>query len=109
MLRRLFRIRRSRTKSLESAIRQVAEASADAVLHLVRTRISGMGPFEARGYIRARAGVTVRVHARAAMAAQTDLAMPWETIAAHASERVAPIVLKKLADDARNVARRRAA
>jgi hypothetical protein len=109
MLRRLFRLRRSRTKSIETTIRQVAEASADAVLHLVRTRVSGMGPFEARGYIRARAGVTIRRHARAALAAQTDLAMPWETIAAHASERVAPLVLRRLAEDARTVARHRAA
>jgi hypothetical protein len=109
MLRRLFRVRRSRTKSIETLVRQVAEASADAVLHLVRTQLTGMGPFEARGYIRARAGVTVRRHARAAMAAHADLITPWETIAAHASERVAPLVLRKLAEDARTVARRRAA
>jgi hypothetical protein len=109
MLRQLFRIPGSRSKSIEAIVRQVAESSADAVLQLVRGRISGMGPFEARGYIRARAGVTVRRHARVAASARADLATPWETIAAHASERVAPLVLRKFSEDARAVARHRAA
>lgn len=109
MLRQLFRLPGSRSKAIETLVREVAEASADAVLQVVRGHVAGMGPFEARGYIRARAGVTVRRHARVAASRQTDLAMPWETIAAHASERVAPLVLRKLSEDARTNARRRAA
>jgi hypothetical protein len=109
MLRQLFRIPGSRSKSIEAVVRQVAEASANSVLQLVRGRVAGMGPFEARGYIRAHAGVTIRRHARLAASRQTDLATPWETIAAHASERVAPLVLRKLSEVARTIARQRAA
>lgn len=109
MLRQLFRLPGSRSKSIEAVIRQVAESSVDAVLQAVRGRLAGMGPFEARGYIRARAGVAVRRHARIAVSRQADVTTPWETIAAHASERVAPLVLRKLSEDARSTARRRVA
>jgi hypothetical protein len=109
MLRQLFRLPGSRSKSIETMVRQVAEASVDAVLHAVRGQIAEMGPFEARGYIRARAGVMVRRHARVAVSQQGDVTTPWETIAAHASDRVAPLVLRRLSEDARSTVRRRVA
>jgi hypothetical protein len=106
MLRQLFAAARSRRQAIDALVRQISEASAAAVEPLVRRRVARMSPCEARGYIRARAGVDIRRRTRAAVAARTDVAMPWEMIAARASERVGGLVQRRLAAESRGAAAR---
>jgi hypothetical protein len=86
-----------RRRSLDSLVRQVAEASVEAVCLLVGERIESMTLCEARGYVRARAGREIRRQARAAFANQPGMDPVWETLVVlRAAERIAPLALRKL-------------
>ncbi len=102
MLRLLFSAARSQRHAIDIMVQQVAEGSVEAVERLVRRRVAGMGPSEARGYIRARAGREIRSRVRVAVASRPELVAVWESIAARASERIAPLVLRRLAAEARS-------
>jgi hypothetical protein len=92
----------SRRQMIDAIARQVAAASVEDVERLVRRRIAKMGPCEARGYIRARAGREIRRRARLAVAMRPSMAASWETIAVRASDRIAPLVMRRLAAEARS-------
>lgn len=102
MLRQLFGAARSQRHAIDAIVQQVSEGSVEAVERLVRRRVAGMGPSEARGYIRARAGREIRRQVRVAVASRPELGGVWESIAVRASERIAPLVLRRLAAEARS-------
>ena len=96
-------------QALEELVRHVAEVSVDAVVRLVGQRIDGMGPCEARGYIRGRAGRIDPPHARQAVMRHPVADESWENaVAVRASDRVAPLVVRQLSIAASRAAEPRA-
>lgn len=76
--------------------RQVASASFDNVTSLVAEQIEGMSFSEARGYVRARAAVTVRKQARQVISqAGSDMTLV-EEVARLATEQLLPQVLRQV-------------
>jgi hypothetical protein len=104
MMGQIFHAAVLRRQAIDALARHVAEASVETVIPLVARRVSAMGPCEARGYIRARAGREIRRQARLALP-HVDMAGPsWEAaVIARASDRVAPLVLRRLAATPVNV------
>jgi hypothetical protein len=81
----------------EAMVRHVAAASVDVVRSLVIDRAIGMGPTEARGYIRGRGGLEVRKQTRLALSRHADVDPEWETLMAQrAADRVAATMLREL-------------
>lgn len=77
--------------------RQVASASFDNVTTLVAEQIEGMSFSEARGYVRARAAVTVRKQARQVLSQQAGSDMTLvEEVARLATEQLLPQVLRQV-------------
>jgi hypothetical protein len=109
MIGQLLRAAGSRRRTIDALVRQVAEASADVVVDIVADKLAGMGPCEARGYIRARAGREVRRRAWLAVRREAELSGAWEAIAVRASDRVPPLVMRRLSAAARAAEPRRVA
>jgi hypothetical protein len=75
----------------------VAEVSVETVTQMVGDRVAKMGPSEARGYIRGRAGRAIRRYTRLAVARHAVAEASWENaVAVRASDRVAPLVMRQL-------------
>lgn len=86
-----------RRRTIDALVLRVAESSAVAVAQLVANRLAGMSVCEARGYIRARAGLEIRRQARLAFSSQSGMNSTWEPLVVlRASEKVAPVVLRQL-------------
>jgi hypothetical protein len=97
MTGQFLRILGSRRRLMDGVVRLVAEQSAAAVSRVVAGRIHGMSLCEARGYIRARAGVEIRRQTRAAISREVNSDMAWENaVAARATERVVALVMRQL-------------
>jgi hypothetical protein len=98
MLRQFFAARRSRRATFDALVRYVVEASVERVAAIVAESIVNMGLCEARGYIRGRSGLEIRRHARQAVARRADVPADWERhVAVAAAERIAPLVMRRLA------------
>lgn len=99
-------------RTIDGLVEHVANASLENASRLTADRTTGMSPWEARGYVRARAGREVRRQARMALESHPELASAHEAIARRASDRVASLVLRRLsaaASPRNRVAPRRAA
>ncbi len=97
MIGQFFALRGSHRRSLDSLVRQVAEQCAPTVSALTAGRVDAMSVCETRGYIRARAGVLVRRHARAAMSRVPASSASLEPlVAARATERVVALVMRQM-------------
>jgi hypothetical protein len=97
MFGQLFSEAGSRRQMFEAMVRHVAAASVDVVRSLVIDRAIGMGPTEARGYIRGRGGLEVRKQTRLALSRHADVDPEWETLMAQrAADRVAATMLREL-------------
>jgi hypothetical protein len=97
MFGQLFSAAGSRRQMFEAMVRHVAAASVDVVRSLVIDRAIGMGPTEARGYIRGRGGLEVRKQTRLALSRHADVDPEWETLMAQrAADRVAATMLREL-------------
>jgi hypothetical protein len=82
---------------MDGVVRLVAEQSAAAVGRVVASRVQGMTLCEARGYIRARAGVEIRRQTRAALGREVNSDAAWENaVTARATERVVALVMRQL-------------
>jgi hypothetical protein len=98
MFGQLFSAAGSRRQTFDALVRHIAAASVDAVRSLVVDRAVGMGPTEARGYIRGRGGREVRKQTRLALQRHADADPAWETLLAQrAADRVAAMMLRELA------------
>lgn len=97
MIGHFFALRGSHRRSLDALVRQVAEQCAPAVSALTAGRVDAMSVCETRGYIRARAGVLVRRHARAAASREFAGSATLEAlVAARATERVVALVMRQM-------------
>ena len=98
MLGQLFGAQSSRRRAFEELVRHVAEVSVERVCQMVGSSTLGMGPSEARGYIRGRAGREIRRQARLAVWRHSEADASWENdVAVRAADRVAPLVMRQLA------------
>ena len=92
-----LRILGSRRRLMDGVVRLVAEQSVAAVCRVVSSRISGMSMCEARGYIRARAGLEIRRQSRLALSRELGADADWENaVVARATERVVAQVMRQL-------------
>lgn len=105
-----------RERLLEAIARHVADVSVDGVCRRITLAIDQMSVCEARGYIRARAAAEVAQRAQQALAAFPRVPHAWQgAVVTLATERVAPLVLRKIASttsratERTTAARRRAA
>jgi hypothetical protein len=97
MTGQFLRILGSRRRLMDGVVRLVAEQSAAAVSRVVAGRIHGMSLCEARGYVRARAGVEVRRQTRTALCREVNSDAAWKNaVAARATERVVALVMRQL-------------
>ncbi len=98
MLRQFLAARRSRRATFDALVRYVVEASVERVAAAVATPVVNMSLCEARGYIRGRSGLEIRRQARQAVARRADVPAAWEYhVAVAAAERIAPLVIRRLA------------
>ena len=98
MIRQLLSAGRVRTSTIDLLARQVAEASVEAVCRAVAHHVIGMGPCEARGYIRGRAGREIRRQTRWAVSRHIGVdAEASAAIVARAADRAPALVLRRLA------------
>jgi hypothetical protein len=98
MFGQLFSAAGSRRQTFDALVRHIAAASVDAVRSLVVDRAVGMGPTEARGYIRGRGGREVRKQTRLSLQRHAEADPAWETLLAQrAADRVAAMMLRELA------------
>ena len=96
MLGQLLAAAGSRRQALDALVRHVAAASVDAIRTQVVDRVSGMGPAEARGYIRGRGGRELRRQARLAIRRHPEVDPAWEPmLAQRAADRVAAMLLRE--------------
>ncbi len=110
MLGQLLVARGSRRQTFDALVRHVAAVSVDAVRTLVVDRVIGMGPAEARGYIRGRGGRELRLQARLTVRRHTEIDPSWESmIAQRASDRVAAMLLREFSGVMIRAGQRRAA
>lgn len=87
----------SRRQTFDALVRHVAASSVDAVRTQVIDRVIGMGPAEARGYIRGRGGRELRRQARLTIRRHTEVNPAWEPLLAQrAADRVAAMLLREL-------------
>ncbi len=85
-------------RRIEAIVRQVADLSVEAVADLVDGRTAGMSICELRGYIRARAGLELRRQTRLVLSRHPEANPAWATtIADRAGDRIAPLVIRRLA------------
>ncbi|MCA9236573.1 MAG: hypothetical protein KDA44_13950 [Planctomycetales bacterium] len=85
-------------RRMDAIVRQVADLSLDGVADAVEGRTEGMSLCETRGYIRARATVEIRRQARIVLQRHPGADLAWEAeVVARAADRVAPLVLRRLA------------
>ena len=97
MTGQFLRILGSRRRLMDGVVRLVAEQSVATVCRVVGTRIAGMSLCEARGYIRARAGLEIRRQTRAALSRELSADAAWENaVVARATERVVALVMRQL-------------
>jgi hypothetical protein len=97
MLGHFLRKARSRRQAVDDLIRQVAEACVDGVCRCAADRIVGMNPSEARGYLRARAGLEIRRQTQWALARAAHADLSWQaTIVVRAADRVSSLALRRL-------------
>jgi hypothetical protein len=98
MLGQFFAAARSRRQAIDALVRQVAEASVAGVCTLVAERVAEMGPFEARGYIRGRAGREIRRQARLVLGRRPAVEQAWQSVVvARATDRLPALTLRQLA------------
>jgi hypothetical protein len=110
MIGQLLAAAGSRRKAFDALVGHVAAASVDAVRTLVVDRVIGMGPAEARGYIRGRGGRILRRQARLTVRRHTNADPTWETLVAQrASDRVAAQLLREFSAVMVRASQRRAA
>jgi hypothetical protein len=89
-----------RRRTIDSRVRQGAEASVEAICRLVADRIESMTICEARGYVRARAAGEIRRQTRLAFSQQPGVDPGWESlIVLRATERVGPLTMRQLASE----------
>jgi hypothetical protein len=98
MTGQFLRILGSRRRLMDGVVRLVAEQSAAAVCRIVGDRVSGMSLCEARGYIRARAGLEIRRQTRAALSRELNADADWQNaVVTRATERAVALVMRQLA------------
>jgi hypothetical protein len=98
MLQRPHGVAARRRRTLDALVCHVAEASVEAICHLVQERVEPMGPAEARGYVRARAAREIRQQTRLAFSQQPGVDPAWQLlIVIRATERVVPLAMRRLA------------
>jgi hypothetical protein len=106
MLERPYALAARRRRSIDALVRHVAESSVEAVCQLVIDRVQEMPLCEARGYVRARASREIRRQARQAFANHPGVDPAWEPLVVlRATERVAPLALRRILADRSNVRR----
>jgi N-acetylglutamate synthase-like GNAT family acetyltransferase len=82
---------------MDGVVRLVAEQSVAAVCRVVSSRIPEMSLCEARGYIRARAGLEIRRQSRFGLWRELGVDAAWENaVVARATERVVAQVMRQL-------------
>jgi hypothetical protein len=97
MIRQLLAGAGVRRGTIDALVRQVAEASVEVVCRMTADQVIGMGPCEARGYIRGRAGREIRRQARVALSRHMGVdAAAAAAIVARAADRVPSLVLRRL-------------
>ena len=89
------------TRRIDALVRQVADLSVEGVVETVEGRTGGMSLCEMRGYIRARAAAEIRRQTRLVLARHAGAEAEWEgEITSRAADRVAPLVMRRLASSA---------